>query len=54
MKYFDLSFYGSEAIWSEGYTPEEEIAWYESYWEDGSIYWKSWKDYWPDNYLFSF
>jgi len=54
MKYFDLSFYGTEAIWSAGFTPEAEIEWYAPWWADGSLYWHSWKDYWPDNALFSF
>jgi len=54
MKYFDLAFYGTEAIWSEGFTPEAEINYFKPYWEDGSLYWHSWKDYWPDNNLFSF
>jgi hypothetical protein len=53
-KYFDLSFYGSEAIWHEGFNPQEEIDAYSSDYESGSLYWKSWKEYFPNNSLFSF
>ena len=53
-KYFDLSFYGTEAIWSEGFTPQGEIDQFAPYWADGSLHWKSWKDYYPNNSLFSF
>jgi len=53
-RYFDLSFHGTEAIYSEGFTPDYEVEWTAPYWADGSVYWKSWREYLPNNRLFSF
>ena len=51
-KYFDMTFHGVEALESEGFVEFEEGDAQEM-WDEGDIYWKSYKEYLSGNSIFS-